>query len=177
MQKGDGGRELSIWCLFNAISQEDCLFFINLRKRPSSSQETQFDLNTGTGNHGKCFYSSVFNQHLGHFFSPYVFSSPSEFSALYWSFPSGEKSMECLEDLEQPFGCLHCCRNWLEVPRENPYLFGKKGNKYKMKSGSPQIHGWQSSLLPLPKPEQKAHRQHSLDRQHSPINCIGSMSQ
>lgn len=68
MQKGDGGRELCIWCLFNVISQEDCLFFINLRKRPSGSQQIQFDLKTGTGNHGKCFYSSVFNQNLGHFF-------------------------------------------------------------------------------------------------------------
>jgi len=26
VQKGDGGRELCIWCLFNAISQEVCLF-------------------------------------------------------------------------------------------------------------------------------------------------------
>lgn len=34
--------------------------------------------------------------------------------------------MECLEDLEQPFGCLHCCRNWLKVPRENLYLFFQK---------------------------------------------------
>lgn len=27
--------------------------------------------------------------------------------------------MQCLEDLEQPFGCLHCCRNW-------PFKYQKK---------------------------------------------------
>lgn len=115
VQKGDGGRELCIWCSFNAISQEVCLFSTNLWRRPSGSQQVQFVLKTGMGKHGKFLCTSVFNQHLGHFFSPYIFSLASEFSALSCinpSFPSGEKPMEYLENLEQSFRSLHCVRNW-----------------------------------------------------------------